>query len=49
MAPFLTLGATDARHYKEVAPHAYRFLPVNQPDVDRLGPHVAALEVRIAA
>jgi carboxypeptidase PM20D1 len=36
VAPFLTLGATDARHYRHIAPNAYRLLPVNQPDVERI-------------
>ncbi len=31
VAPFLTVVATDARHYTAVAPHIYRFLPVHQP------------------
>jgi carboxypeptidase PM20D1 len=30
VAPFLTVGATDARHYRAVAPAPYRFLPVHQ-------------------
>jgi len=31
VAPFLTVVATDARHYAAVAPYIYRFLPVHQP------------------
>jgi carboxypeptidase PM20D1 len=31
VAPYLTLGATDARHYTGVATHIYRFVPVDQP------------------
>ena len=30
VAPYLTTGATDARHYVHVAPNVYRFLPVRQ-------------------
>jgi carboxypeptidase PM20D1 len=31
VAPYLTVGATDARHYTRVAPNTYRFLPIYQP------------------
>lgn len=31
VAPYLTVGATDARHYGDVATHIYRFVPVDQP------------------
>ncbi len=31
VAPYLTVGATDARHYSEVAPNRYRFVPLDQP------------------
>jgi carboxypeptidase PM20D1 len=31
VAPYLTIGATDARHYTGVATALYRFLPINQP------------------
>ena len=31
VAPYLTVGATDARHYSAVAPNLYRFVPVDQP------------------
>ena len=31
VAPFLTVVATDARHYTTVAAYIYRFLPVHQP------------------
>ncbi len=30
VAPFVTIGATDAREYRGVAPAAYRFLPIDQ-------------------
>ena len=30
VAPYLTMAATDAREYRDVAPNAYRFLPVQQ-------------------
>jgi carboxypeptidase PM20D1 len=28
VAPFLTVGATDSRHYVQIAPRLYRFLPI---------------------
>lgn len=28
VAPYLTVGGTDARHFHALTPHAYRFLPV---------------------
>jgi carboxypeptidase PM20D1 len=31
VAPYLTIAATDAREFADVAPFAYRFLPVQQP------------------
>ena len=31
VAPYLTVGATDARHYGNVARDLYRFVPVDQP------------------
>jgi carboxypeptidase PM20D1 len=31
VAPYLTGGATDARHYAAVAPNLYRFVPIDQP------------------
>ena len=31
VAPYLTVGATDARHYSAIAPNSYRFVPVDQP------------------
>ena len=31
VAPYLTVGATDARHYSAVATNLYRFVPVDQP------------------
>lgn len=31
VAPYLTVGATDARHYRDVAPNLYRFVPIDQP------------------
>jgi len=36
VAPYLTVGATDARHYTEVAPNLYRFVPVDQPGATEL-------------
>lgn len=30
VSPYLTMAATDARHYSDVAPNAYRFLPIFQ-------------------
>jgi len=30
VAPYLTMAATDAREYRDVAPNLYRFLPVQQ-------------------
>ena len=30
VAPFLTVGATDAREYASIAPESYRFLPIFQ-------------------
>ncbi len=36
VAPYLTVGATDARHYSAVAPHLYRFVPVDQPGATEL-------------
>lgn len=30
VAPFLTIGATDAREYSAIAPESYRFVPVQQ-------------------
>ena len=29
VAPFLTVGATDSRHYVQIAPRHYRFLPIH--------------------
>jgi carboxypeptidase PM20D1 len=36
VAPYLTVGATDARHYSAVAPTLYRFVPVDQPGATEL-------------
>ena len=38
VAPFLVLGATDARHYLQVTDRVYRFTPylVNQADMQRV-------------
>ena len=36
VAPYLTLGATDARQFAEVASARYRFLPINQPGATEL-------------
>ncbi|WP_020406968.1 M20 family peptidase [Hahella ganghwensis] len=42
MAPYLTIGATDARHYQEVTKNQYRFLPIplDREDLSRIhGPN----------
>jgi carboxypeptidase PM20D1 len=31
VAPYISVGATDARHYAAVAPSRYRFVPIDQP------------------
>ena len=31
VAPYLTVGGTDARHYEDIAANMYRFVPVDQP------------------
>jgi len=38
VAPYLVLGATDARHFARLSPHVYRFLPVraNAADLSRI-------------
>jgi carboxypeptidase PM20D1 len=39
VVPFLTVGATDARHYAAVARQAYRFLPIRMRAADRTRLH----------
>lgn len=39
VVPYLTVGATDARHYAEVARQAYRFLPIRMRAKDRTRMH----------
>jgi carboxypeptidase PM20D1 len=38
VAPYLVLGATDARHYAEISPNVYRFSPfkLNSEDLKRI-------------
>jgi len=36
VAPYLTVGGTDARHYRDITSGTYRFLPIHQPDVVKL-------------
>jgi len=36
VAPFLTIAATDARHYRDVSSGTYRFLPIHQADATTL-------------
>lgn len=38
VAPYLVVGATDARHYAALSPHVFRFLPVRMTgeDLDRM-------------
>jgi carboxypeptidase PM20D1 len=39
VVPYLTVGATDARHYAAVARQAYRFLPIRMRAADRTRIH----------
>lgn len=39
VAPYLVVGATDARHYAELSPRVYRFLPYRVPSADLKGFH----------
>jgi len=39
VVPYLTVGATDARHYAGVARQAYRFLPIRMRAADRTRLH----------
>lgn len=39
VAPHLVVGGTDARHYAELSPEVYRFLPVALDDSDRARLH----------
>ncbi|HEX5214563.1 MAG TPA: M20/M25/M40 family metallo-hydrolase [Vicinamibacterales bacterium] len=36
VAPFLTIAATDARHYRDISSGTYRFLPIHQADATTL-------------
>jgi carboxypeptidase PM20D1 len=36
VAPYLTVGGTDARHYGDVATNLYRFVPLDQPGATEL-------------
>jgi carboxypeptidase PM20D1 len=38
VAPYLVLGATDARHYRQLSDNVYRFLPItmNPADLERM-------------
>jgi carboxypeptidase PM20D1 len=36
VAPYLTVGATDARRYAEIASSIYRFVPIDQPGATEL-------------
>jgi carboxypeptidase PM20D1 len=55
VAPYLTVGATDARQYDSVAPNRYRFVPIDQAGATELlhGPNehleIAAYEKTIRA
>ena len=33
VAPYLTVGGTDARHYRDITSGTYRFLPIHQSDI----------------
>ncbi|MEI6244015.1 MAG: M20 family peptidase [Acidobacteriota bacterium] len=48
VAPYLTVGATDARHYGAVAPNLFRFVPVDQPGSTELL-HAPNEHIQIAA
>ena len=39
VAPYLVVGATDARYYKNVSKNLYRFMPVRMNDEDLKRPH----------
>jgi carboxypeptidase PM20D1 len=39
VAPYLVIGATDARHFVEVSGNVYRFLPFDVPRGDVAGMH----------
>ncbi|MFN8346458.1 MAG: M20 family peptidase [Spirosomataceae bacterium] len=39
VAPYLVVGATDARYYKKVSSNLYRFMPVRMNDEDLKRPH----------
>jgi carboxypeptidase PM20D1 len=34
VAPYLVLGATDARHYRDLSENVYRFLPITLTSED---------------
>ena len=38
VAPYVVVGATDARQYAALSPNVYRFLPsqINQEDIERI-------------
>ena len=39
VAPALVIGATDSRHYKDISPNIYRFLPIQITRADLTGFH----------
>lgn len=47
VAPYLVVGATDARHYRALTPHVYRFLPCVLQDEDLARIHGANERVAV--
>ena len=39
VAPYLVVGATDARHYRSICANLFRFMPVRLTDEDLKRPH----------
>ena len=39
VAPYLVVGATDARHYRNICTNLFRFMPVEMTDEDLKRPH----------